>query len=100
MLTESYVLKELNDKFIIVSLYVDDRTELPEPFIGEDGTEYTEVGEKWSYFQKQKFGALSQPYYVIVDAEGEPMGGSFAYNKNVGAFIEFLQEGLDKFNKK
>ncbi|MBO7192686.1 MAG: thioredoxin family protein [Bacteroidaceae bacterium] len=100
VLTQGYVLKELNDKFIVVSLYVDDRTELPEPFIGEDGNKYTEVGEKWSYLQEQKFGALSQPFYVVVDSDGQQLGGSFAYNTNVGEFMEFLKKGLNEFNKK
>ena len=100
VLTQGYVLKELNDNFIVVSLYVDDRTELPEPFIGEDGTKYTEVGEKWSYLQEQKFGALSQPFYVVVDSDGQQLGGSFAYNTNVGEFMQFLKKGLNEFNKK
>jgi thiol:disulfide interchange protein DsbD len=99
VLSDKEVLQILHDNYIVASLYVDDRRELPEPFIGEDGLEYTEVGEKWTYFQQHEFGALSQPFYVLVDAEGNRLNGSFAFDKNVGKFVEFLKGGLAKFNE-
>ena len=99
VLSDKEVLQILHDNYIVASLYVDDRRELPEPFIGEDGLEYTEVGEKWTYFQQHEFGALSQPYYVLVDADGNRLNGSFAFDKNVGKFVEFLKGGLAKFNE-
>ena len=99
VLSDKEVLKMLHDNYIVASLYVDDRRELPEPFIGEDGLEYTEVGEKWTYFQQHEFGALSQPFYVLVDADGNRLNGSFAFDKNVGKFVEFLKGGLAKFNE-
>ena len=99
VLSEKEVLKMLHDNYIVASLYVDDRRELPEPFVGEDGLEYTEVGEKWTYVQQHEFGALSQPFYVLVDAEGNRLNGSFAFDKNVGKFMEFLKGGLAKYNE-
>ena len=99
VLSDKEVLKMLHDNFIVASLYVDDRRALPEPFVGEDGLEYTEVGEKWTYVQQHEFGALSQPYYVLVDADGNRLNGSFAFDKNVGKFLEFLKGGLAKFNE-
>ncbi len=99
VLSDKEVLQILHDNYIVASLYVDDRRELPEPFVGEDGLEYTEVGEKWTYFQQHEFGALSQPYYVLVDADGNRLNGSFAFDKNVGKFVEFLKGGLAKFNE-
>ena len=99
VLTDGNVLDILRKDFIVASLYVDDRDELSEPFIGKDGLEYNEVGEKWSYLQQYKFGELSQPFYVIVDSDGKPMGDSYAFNKNVGDFIDFLEEGKDNFKK-
>ena len=83
----------------IASLYVDDRTPLAKPFVDEKGLQYDEVGEKWSYLQSHKFGELSQPFYVLVDGDGKPLNGSFAFNKDVGAFVDFLKEGLDNFKK-
>ena len=99
VLSDKEVLQILHDNYIVASLYVDDRRELPEPFVGEDGLEYTEVGEKWTYVQQHEFGALSQPYYVLVDADGNRLNGSFAFDKNVGKFVEFLKGGLAKFNE-
>lgn len=99
VLSDKKVLDILNDKFIVASLYVDDRRELDEPFVDENGLEYYEVGEKWSYLQQHKFGELSQPFYVLVDADGQPLNGSFAFNKDVEAFIDFLNNGLKAFRK-
>ena len=99
VLSDKEVLKMLHDNYIVASLYVDDRRELPEPFVGKDSLEYTEIGEKWTYFQQHEFGALSQPFYVLVDADGNRLNGSFAFDKNVGKFIEFLKGGLEKFNE-
>jgi thiol:disulfide interchange protein DsbD len=100
VLTQGYVLKELNDNFIVVSLYVDDRTELTDPFCVLD-EEYYEVGEKWSFLQKHKFGAAAQPFYVIVDSEGKLMGKrTFSFNTDIEDFKNFLNEGLEAFNEK
>lgn len=99
VLSEAAVLDILRENYIVASLYVDDRTELPEPFIGNDGLEYNEVGEKWTYLQQHKFGELSQPFYVLVDSDGKPLNGSFAFKKDVGDFIDFLNEGLENFKK-
>ena len=99
VLSDKKVLDILNDKFIVASLYVDDRRELDEPFVDENGLEYYEVGEKWSYLQQHKFGELSQPFYVLVDADGQPLNGSFTFNKDVEAFIDFLNNGLKAFRK-
>ena len=99
VLSDKKVLDILNDKYIVASLYVDDRRELDEPFVDENGLEYYEVGEKWSYLQQHKFGELSQPFYVLVDADGKPLNGSFAFKKDVAAFIDFLNGGLKAFRK-
>ena len=99
VLSDKKVLDILNDKYIVASLYVDDRRELDEPFVDENGLEYYEVGEKWSYLQQHKFGELSQPFYVLVDADGKPLNGSFAFKKDVAAFIDFLNDGLKAFRK-
>jgi thiol:disulfide interchange protein DsbD len=61
--------------------------------------EYYEVGEKWSYLQQHKFGELSQPFYVLIDAEGNILNGSFAFKKDIGAFVDFLNGGLKQFGK-
>ena len=99
VLGEAAVLDILRENYIVASLYVDDRTMLDEPFVGKDGLEYNEVGEKWSYLQQYKFGELSQPFYVLIDSNGKPLNGSFAFKKSVGDFVDFLNEGLKNFRK-
>ena len=97
VLNDKSVLEILNKDFIVVSLYVDDRRELDEPFTDKNGLVYTEIGEKWSYLQESKFGALSQPYYVLVNSDGQPLNGAYAFDKKVDNFIGFLNEGLSNF---
>ena len=97
VLNDKSVLEILSKDYIVVSLYVDDRRELDEPFTDKNGLVYTEIGEKWSYLQESKFGALSQPYYVLVDSDGLPLNGAYAFDKKVDNFIGFLNEGLRKY---
>ena len=99
VLSDREVLDILGENYIVASLYVDDRRELDEPFVDENGLIYSEVGEKWTYLQQHKFGELSQPFYVLVDADGQILNGSFAFKKDVGAFVEFLNGGLKNFKK-
>ena len=105
--TDPRVADLLTKKFVLVSLYVDDKTPLAEPMIiKEEGGRTTEEGEtktlrtvgaKWSYLQSHKFGANAQPFYVIVDpATGKPLTGSRAYNEDIDDYIKFLQQGLSK----
>ena len=97
VLNDKSVLEMLGKDFIVVSLYVDDRRELDEPFTDKNGLVYTEIGEKWSYLQESKFGALSQPYYVLVNSDGQPLNGAYAFDKKVDNFKGFLNEGLRNF---
>ena len=99
VLSDKEVLDILGENYIVASLYVDDRRELDKPFVDENGLEYYEVGEKWSYLQQHKFGELSQPFYVLIDAEGNVLNGSFAFKKDIGAFVDFLNGGLKQFGK-
>ena len=91
----------INDKFVTIQLMVDDKTPLPEPrYVEENGkqVELTSVGDLWSYLQRHKFGANSQPYYVVLNSQGEMLSGPFAYNEDVDAFLSFLNAGLNKNN--
>ncbi len=95
--TDPAVASTLTNDYVLISLFVDDKTPLPEPVkIVENGEERTlrTIGDKWSYLQRHKFGANAQPFYVILDAEGMPLNGSYVYNEDVQAFKQFLSEGL------
>ena len=87
----------LNNKYILISLYVDDKTPLAEPIeVVENGQNRTlrTVGDKWSYLQRVKFGANAQPFYVLLNEEGHPLAGSRSYDEDIQAYIEFLNKGL------
>ena len=98
---EDEKIKELiHDKFIFVSLYVDDKKSLPEPMqVEESGVirTLTTYGDKWSYLQRFKFGANAQPYYVILDAKANPLVASYAFNKDINSFENYLKEALKRF---
>ena len=100
--TDSKVGGIINDQYVLISLYVDDKTPLNEPLkVTENGTERTlrTVGDKWSYLQRVKFGANAQPFYVLLDNEGYPLNKSYAYNEDITSYIEFLQKGLEHYVK-
>jgi thiol:disulfide interchange protein DsbD len=95
--TDPKVKDIIENDYILVSLMVDDKTPLDAPIvITENGKQRTlrTVGDKWSYLQRYKFGANAQPFYVLVDADGQPLAGSYAFNEDVDAYVKFLQQGL------
>ncbi len=98
--TDPEVAQLLNKKYVLISLYVDDKTPLAEPIevTNADGTPrmLRTVGAKWSWLQSHKFGANAQPFYVIVDADGKPLAGSRSYDEDTAAYLDFLRQGLSK----
>ena len=87
----------LNNKYILISLYVDDKTPLATPIeVEENGQKRTlrTVGDKWSYLQRVKFGANAQPFYVLLNEEGHPLTGSRSYDEDIQGYIDFLNKGL------
>lgn len=100
--TDPKVANMLNDKYVLISLYVDDKTPLAEPItVTENGQQRTlrTVGDKWSYLQRVKFGANTQPFYVLIDNEGKPLAGSRSYDEDINAYIDYLQTGIDNYKK-
>ena len=100
--TDPQVASMLNDKYVLISLYVDDKTPLAEPMtVTENGTQRTlrTVGDKWSYLQRVKFGANTQPFYVLIDNEGKPLNGSRSYDEDIQKYLDFLQKGIDNYKK-
>jgi thiol:disulfide interchange protein DsbD len=97
------VLKSLKKDFIVVALYVDDKTELPENewYTSEyDGKVKKTIGKKFADLQISRFNVNAQPYYVILDSEGKQMTKkSHAYDKDIDLFKSFLNEGLETFKK-
>ena len=101
--TDMKVADLINNDYVLITLYVDNKTRLPEPVkVMENGTERTlrTVGDKWSYLQRVKFGANAQPFYVLIDNEGKPLNKSYSYDEDIDKYVDFLQTGLDKYKKK
>ena len=100
--TDPQVSKMLKDDYVLITLYVDEKAKLPEPIkIMENGKERTlrTVGDKWSYLQRSKFGANAQPFYVLIDNEGNPLNKSYSYDEDVAKYIDFFQTGLKNYKK-
>lgn len=92
----------INDDFVLITLMVDAKANLPQSYeVEENGKKVIieTVGEKWSYLQRYKFGASTQPYYVILDNEGNPMEESYSYNESVPEFLRWLKSGLSNYDK-
>ena len=98
--TDNRVRNLIDKDYVLISLYVDDKTPLPETIeVQENGktTKLRTVGDRWSYLQRTKFGANAQPFYVLLDGNGDPLTASRSYDENVGAYLQFLQTGLKNF---
>lgn len=100
--TDPQVADKLTKDYVLISLFVDDKTKLAEPIeVEQNGQKRTlrTVGDKWSYLQSSKFGANAQPFYVAVDADGNPLTGSFSFKEDVPAYLDFLNKGLEAARK-
>lgn len=100
--TDAKVDKLITEDYVLIQLFVDDKTPLPEPItVTENGQtrRLRTVGDKWSYLQRMKFGANSQPFYVLLDNEGNPLNRSAAYDEDINKYIDFLETGLKNYNK-
>ena len=100
--TDPIVAEKLTKDYVLISLFVDDKTPLPEQIkITENGQERTlrTVGDKWSYLQRSKFGANAQPFYVALDNEGHVLGKSYSYDEDISKYMDFLNQGLENYRK-
>ena len=97
------VSRLIREKYVLISLYVDDKTRLPEPLtVRENGQDVTlrTIGDKWSYLQRVKFGANAQPFYVLLDNDGKPLQGAYSYDEDVQKYVDFLEAGLEEYAKR
>ena len=101
--TDPQVAGLMREKYVLITLYVDEKTPLPEKMtVRENGADVTlrTVGDRWSYLQRSKFGANAQPFYVLLDNDGHPLTGSYSYNEDVAAYRSFLEKGLRQYSQK
>lgn len=91
----------IKENFVLITLMVDDKTSLEKPIeVNENGKAVMlkTIGDKWSYLQRSKFAANSQPYYVMLDNEGKPLASPYYYDENVAKFVEWLNSGLKTYS--
>lgn len=97
------VLKKLKEDYVVVALYVDEKTELPENewYVSahDDRVKKTMGGQNLD-FMIQKLNANAQPYYTLVDTEGSLLSAPKGYDLDVGNFVEFLDNGLEEFESR
>jgi len=100
--TDQKVSKLIQDDYVLITLYVDNKTPLPENIkVTENGKERTlrTLGDKWSYLQRVKFGANAQPFYVLIDNDGNPLNKSYSFDEDINKYVDFLETGLKNYKK-
>src|SRR5690554_763618 len=98
--SETNVLNLLKNEVVLISLYVDDKTYLSEDkqYISETtGKKIKTIGNKWSDFQIEKYQANAQPYYIVLDNEGNSLNIPVGYTPNVQEYEDWLKEGITKY---
>jgi thiol:disulfide interchange protein DsbD len=98
--TDPRVKTLIDNRYVLISLYVDDKNHLPETIpVEESGRQRTlkTIGDKWTYLQRTKFGSNAQPYYVLLDNDGHPLTSPHAYDKNIDRYIDFLRRGIKNY---
>lgn len=95
--TDSLVSDIIYNKYVFIQLFVDDRTGLNETEEVEENGKHRKLrtlGDKWSHLQATKFGANSQPFYVLLDNDGNLLAQPYSYDESISAFVEWLNGGL------
>ncbi len=93
--TDPRVADRLNNEFVLISLYVDDKQPLANPYTVEENGKTRRIktiGDKWSYLQRHKFGANAQPFYVMLDVEGKPLTKYLEFQENPADFLKWLDK--------
>jgi thiol:disulfide interchange protein DsbD len=100
--TDPQVKEKIDNDYVLITLMVDDKKDLPEPIeveVNGKTSKLRTIGDKWSYLQQHKFGFVSQPYYVLLDSNGEPIGPYYVYKEDIPEYLDFLNIGLRNFKK-
>ncbi|MBL4663186.1 MAG: thioredoxin family protein, partial [Flavobacteriaceae bacterium] len=98
--SEDDIFKIINEDFVLISLYVDDRKELAEGekfhYLKSNGSvkDINTIGDKWATFQTVNFGNNSQPYYILMDADLNLLNKPIAYTPDASDYLEWLTLGL------
>ena len=100
---DSRVRQLMTEDYVLISLYVDDKTPLAETrtVTEADGStaKLRTVGDQWSYFQRSQFGAQTQPFYVLLNHDAEPLAEPYSFNEDIDSYIQWLESGLKAFRR-
>lgn len=99
--SDAEILKILKNEIVLISLYGDDQRELPkeEQYVSKSGSEVTTIGKKWREYQIERYNINAQPYYVVLDADGNDISKPVGYTPDVEEYKAWLKEGISKFKK-
>jgi len=97
--SDKRVLDILKKDVVLISLYGDDKEELPEneQYVTKDGKEITTIGKKWSEFQITRFNNNARPLYVLMDLNEKELNKPVAYTSNIEEYLNWLKDGISKF---
>jgi thiol:disulfide interchange protein DsbD len=101
--SDSKVLNRLAEKYVLISLYVDDKELLPseqQTVSPTTGKKIKTVGNKWSDLQASVYKTNSQPYYVLLDNKGKILATPRGYTPNIKTYLSYLDEGLCRYQKR
>jgi thiol:disulfide interchange protein len=98
--TDNKVHQLLTEEFVMVSLYADEPFRFKEPLINPEGKKLRTVGDLVQYYQARNFGVVSQPYYVLMDHDQQPLNTPVPYTPVIEEYVKFLEEGIKIFNEK
>ena len=102
--TDPTVKDILDNDFVLITLIVDDKTRLTQPLevteTNGDHRTLKTVGERWSFFQRTKFGSNAQPFYVMLDNTGHPLAASYGFDEDVDKYITWLRSGLQTYKSR
>jgi len=96
------VQQKLNQDYVLIALYIDDRTKLPESEWARseyDGKIKKSIGKKNLAFEIDRFGVNTQPYYRVLSPDGQVIGESFGYTTNTRKFVDWLDRGVELHEK-
>lgn len=90
----------IENSYVLIKLMVDDKERLASPYTVEEygsTTKIETIGDRWSYLQRHKFGISTQPYYVLLDNQGNPLAPARSYDENVDDFLDWLTRGAEAY---
>ncbi len=99
--SDETILKIMKNEIVLVSLYCDDKKELPkrEQFVSKSGSEITTIGQKWNEFEIEKFNNNARPYYVLLNLNQQKLNEPVPYTPNIDEYKKWLEDGISKFKK-